>query len=104
MHGCHGYDKKMGNFFFAENGHCLWLFLGTDRYNFPIQGFVKNLPAQEDNGIKGLPLRGRRRLPFHRQVGKKTLHIPAAKISGMGLAAKEIDETQYPTAGIMMIA
>lgn len=62
-------------------------------------------------GIKGLPLRGRRHLPFHRQVGKKTFHIPDAKVPGMGLAAKKTDKAHYPLAagllgavGIMMIA
>ena len=103
--------KKTGDLFFAENGHGLWSFLGPDMGNFPIQVLIKHLPVKEDDGIQGLALRGRRYLPFYRQVGKKAFHIPDAKVPGMGLAAKEIDKTPYPlvvgllsAVGIVMIA
>ncbi len=103
--------KKPGNLLFAENGYGLGFFLGPDMGNLPIQGLVKHLPVKKDDGIKGLPLRGRRYRPFYRQVGKKTLHIPDTKVPEMGLAAKKMDKTHYPlavgllgAAGIMIIA
>ena len=102
--------KKTADLFSAENSHGFGLFLGPDRGNLPIQGFIKNLPVQEDNGIEGLALRGSSHRPFYGQVGEKTLYITDAQTPLMGLAAEEMDETNYPltvrllgAVGVVMI-
>lgn len=70
---------------------------GAREFTDIAQRLLKDVAIQEDEGVQGLVLCGRRHMAFHRKVFQEGLYLGGSHAGGMPHAV-ESDEEAYPVA------